>query len=276
MKKINIVIFLFCYLNIYSQQQSILWKIEKDSVVSYILGTNHLFGESFLKENKVTLHKIEESNLVLAENIGESYPIINAREDSSSTDFLNQEQLKLLENISSKKTSINKLQLREIMIIIDRAWAKKSCLNNRERKDSLLLDNFIIKTAQEKGIQVGGLENPSVTLEYINKYTYEEYDDNRLKQIIVAKLNNINKNIKHSHCKIEKKYRNKNYEYNFNEKMEHPILAERNVNWMEKIPNLIEEYKKVFIAVGIAHLDYENGLLNLLKHKGYKVTPIKI
>ena len=176
MKKINIVIFLFCYLNLYSQQQSILWKIEKDSVTSYIIGTNHLFGESFLKKDKVILLKIEESNLVLAENIGESYSIINVREDSSSTGFLNQDQLKLLENISSKKTSINKLQLREIMIIIDEVWAKKSCLNNRERKDSLSLDNFIIKTAQEKGIKVGGLEDPFVALEYINKYTYEEYD----------------------------------------------------------------------------------------------------
>lgn len=276
MKKINIVIFLFCYLNLYSQQQSILWKIEKDSVTSYIIGTNHLFGESFLKKDKVILLKIEESNLVLAENIGESYSIINVREDSSSTGFLNQDQLKLLENISSKKTSINKLQLREIMIIIDDVWAKKSCLNNRERKDSLSLDNFIIKTAQEKGIKVGGLEDPFVALEYINKYTYEEYDDNRLKEIIVAKLNNINKNIKHSHCKIEKNYRNKNYEYNFNKKMEHPILAERNINWMKKIPNLLEEYKKVFIAVGIGHLDYENGILNLLKNEGYNVTPVKI
>ncbi|UYW02487.1 TraB/GumN family protein [Flavobacterium agricola] len=233
-------------------------------------------GKNFKKKNKFLLSKVEESNLVLVENIGESYPIINVRENNLSTDFLNQNQLKLLENIISNKTTIKKLSLKEIMIKIDEVWAKKSCLNNRERKDSLSLDDFLIKSSQEKGIKVVGLEDLSITIEYINKYTYEKFDDDRLKEIIVAKLNNINQNIKHSNCKIEKKYRTKSYDYNFNKNVEHPILAERNINWMRKIPSFLNEYKKVFIAVGIGHLDYENGLLNLLKNEGYSITPIKI
>jgi uncharacterized protein YbaP (TraB family) len=51
------------------------------------------------------------------------------------------------------------------------------------------------------------------------------------------------------------------------------LLTDRNAAWIPKIIELIHQ-KPTFIAVGAAHLAGDEGVLNLLKKKGYKVTPV--
>lgn len=51
------------------------------------------------------------------------------------------------------------------------------------------------------------------------------------------------------------------------------LVTDRNLSWMPKIEKLMR-FQPTFIAVGAAHLAGENGLLNLLLEKGYKVKPV--
>ena len=51
------------------------------------------------------------------------------------------------------------------------------------------------------------------------------------------------------------------------------LMVERNEKWIATIPSIIKD-KSTLIAVGSAHLAGEKGLINLLKAKGYKVTPV--
>jgi len=51
------------------------------------------------------------------------------------------------------------------------------------------------------------------------------------------------------------------------------LLAGRNVNWTTIIPNLIKE-QSCFVAVGAGHLSGDNGLISLLRKKGYSVKAI--
>jgi len=51
------------------------------------------------------------------------------------------------------------------------------------------------------------------------------------------------------------------------------ILANRNQNWVKKLPALMKANSS-FIAVGSAHLAGEQGLINLLIKAGYSVTPV--
>ncbi|NNE99077.1 MAG: TraB/GumN family protein [Pyrinomonadaceae bacterium] len=53
------------------------------------------------------------------------------------------------------------------------------------------------------------------------------------------------------------------------------LLDERNKAWIPKIEKHVNG-GAVFIAVGSAHLGGENGLLNLLRAKGYDLKPIKL
>ena len=51
MKNYLIILITIVSTNTYCQENSVFWKIEKDSIKSYILGTNHIFGEDFIKKN---------------------------------------------------------------------------------------------------------------------------------------------------------------------------------------------------------------------------------
>lgn len=56
-------------------------------------------------------------------------------------------------------------------------------------------------------------------------------------------------------------------------KTAYTLIDQRNIKWVEVIPNLIKDQSS-FIAVGAAHLSGNNGIINLLRKKGYTITPI--
>ena len=51
------------------------------------------------------------------------------------------------------------------------------------------------------------------------------------------------------------------------------LLDERNKNWISQIEALVAK-ESVFIAVGAGHLPGPNGVIELLRKQGYKVTPL--
>ncbi|HML70186.1 MAG TPA: TraB/GumN family protein [Macellibacteroides fermentans] len=52
------------------------------------------------------------------------------------------------------------------------------------------------------------------------------------------------------------------------------LVYDRNLKWMDHIPQLISE-KPSFIAVGVRHLPCKDGLIDLLRRKGYTVESVK-
>ncbi|MGG5209582.1 TraB/GumN family protein [Chryseobacterium sp. MIQD13] len=58
-----------------------------------------------------------------------------------------------------------------------------------------------------------------------------------------------------------------------NAEQEKAMLTDRNKNWAEKIPEIMTK-ESSFFAVGGAHLMGENGIISLLKAKGYTVKPV--
>jgi uncharacterized protein YbaP (TraB family) len=52
------------------------------------------------------------------------------------------------------------------------------------------------------------------------------------------------------------------------------LLYGRNRHWVEQMPDLMKQ-KSILFAVGAGHLPGDQGVINLLRKKGYKVTPMK-
>jgi uncharacterized protein YbaP (TraB family) len=52
------------------------------------------------------------------------------------------------------------------------------------------------------------------------------------------------------------------------------LLTNRNKNWIPKI-EAVAKAKPTFFGVGAAHLAGENGVIKLLRKKGYKVEAVK-
>ena len=59
------------------------------------------------------------------------------------------------------------------------------------------------------------------------------------------------------------------------EEFEEEMLTNRNMNWIKPIQKIIKK-NKAFIAVGAAHLGGPNGVVELLRQKGYTLTPVKL
>lgn len=53
------------------------------------------------------------------------------------------------------------------------------------------------------------------------------------------------------------------------------FYSKRNKEWLPKIEKMMND-KPSFIAIGVAHMEGENGILNLLKSKGYAVNPVQV
>lgn len=53
------------------------------------------------------------------------------------------------------------------------------------------------------------------------------------------------------------------------------FYTNRNLEWLPKIDKMINT-KPAFVAVGVSHLEGEQGLLALLRAKGYTLTPVAI
>ena len=49
----------------------------------------------------------------------------------------------------------------------------------------------------------------------------------------------------------------------------------RNLEWLPKIEKMINA-KPSFISIGVSHLEGEQGLLSLLRGKGYTLTPLSV
>ncbi len=58
------------------------------------------------------------------------------------------------------------------------------------------------------------------------------------------------------------------------ESFEEALLTKRNMNWIPMIEEMAKD-KPTFIAVGAGHLAGENGVINLLRQKGYQVKPVQ-
>ena len=54
------------------------------------------------------------------------------------------------------------------------------------------------------------------------------------------------------------------------------MFLDRNNNWVPKIENFLKDKKTEFVLVGNLHLHGENGILNLLEKKGYKISQAQV
>ncbi len=52
------------------------------------------------------------------------------------------------------------------------------------------------------------------------------------------------------------------------------LLVRRNLNWLKKIEHFLKQKKNYLVIVGAGHLVGEQGVINLLKSKGYRVKQL--
>ena len=274
MLKINLTAIFILFSSIVLSQQSIFWKIKKKGNEAYILGTYHYLGKDFLLNNNIILEKLKKSKIALSENIDSAKIFINKRNENLQLKKMNKNELQTIKRIVPSYIDSNKMTLRELIVTIDGKITQKFCLTDKEKIDETKMDDFIKEYCLKNRIKLEGLEPTEKTFDYLNHNLYSNTTEEKLIEIIKSKIKLLNSENQNINCLILNEYRTKKHIFNFERESQEKFITLRNKDWIVKIDNAIQEKEKAFIFVGLYHLDFKEGLLELLKSRGYSVEEI--
>ena len=130
-----------------------------------------------------------------------------------------------------------------------------------------------VKMAQEKGIEIKGLEKVKEQMDVLDEFlTKEEFMESlEGDEVAITMLRELVTDYMEEDIQgMEKLYSDEEY---MGEEERDLLLTNRNNNWIKKMPKIMKK-KSTFFAVGSAHLIGEIGLIERLRKLGYTVTPI--
>ncbi|MEG0927713.1 TraB/GumN family protein [Chryseobacterium sp.] len=257
---------------------SLLWEVSGNglSKPSYIAGTFHILcNKDFDIKPKVwnALNQSEsfvmEINYTDQNEMGAMQKMMSA--DKKISEQLTSEEAKELDKVlANYGTDLKKVDNHSPQALYALVATKAIPCPPNEVK---MYEIELLKTALKNKKSVSGLEK-------VDDQAYAIGEAYNLREVISQlKLNNEytiasekmteafkNENLKNLDQLIkDPKFMNK--------KQEKLILTDRNTKWAEKMPEMMKKQSS-FFAVGGGHLWGKNGLINLLKEKGYAVKPV--
>ena len=280
---------------------TVLWKIEHpgSTNISYILGTNHLFGEEWVKSHPKIDTLVSSSAIFICESL-----------HSIDTAALT----KLQHNLRSEKRTSKEL-FKEDFEVVNTYFKDKTGSGLVENVDNSseprigviwrIYDYLLGEIAAKRHIKISGNGDPldkslleSATIqkkitvgldpiEVVNSvYTSANLIDEYCSFIIdLIKIDNHDLLVadtrlgQQSYDRIlfgMETYDKAKYDYNFTSKpTKAAMLEKRNKLWMKKLPDLIKS-SNCFIAVGAKHLESRIGIIPELQKMGYVISPIDL
>ncbi len=294
MKKI-FGLFLICFLAANVQGQ-LLWKVSGNGLdkPSYVMGTHHLASLSIKDKIEGMQQALDETSQVYGE--------------VSMSEMMNPESMKAMQQamITQSDTTFQSLFTPDEYIAIHK-FCKENMNFDIEQmpkiKPSFVSNNMVVilylKTftgfnpqeqldmffqmqAQSKGKKVAGLEK----LQFQFDLLYNGSSLKRQAEQLLCIFNDQDKTLRQAK-RLTDLYMAQDLEGMYQlsqEKVGAPcdwtpdeeaaMISDRNKNWAKILPDILKE-APTFIAVGALHLPGTEGLLNLLKQKGYTVEAVK-
>lgn len=282
---------LFIFLSATFAQNTILWRISKQGLknTSYLLGTYHLFGSSFVDRFPVIQQSLAATNLVITEtktDAAKARNYYNARPVSDSLFIVlsasDSEQLMQLFPRNEKSIDLRKFTPGELFLKMQAVYPRLKC-DVPGKNDSLLMDNYIQSLAARAARDQYFLETDSLQIEKLRDATlaYDWTFFRKNAPLILADLrsNRSDKNL----CTLARQFASLSPDYAlktscelFKDKMTNQaLLTTRNKEWMQKLPSLLDN-NNCFIAVGLGHLFNQCGLIQSLRELGFVVEPVRM
>lgn len=261
-----------------AQDKSILWEISGNglSQPSYLLGTIHVMCKKDFEMKPKVLKALEKSESLVME--------INYTDPGEMTAL--QKMLQADKKISEQLTSTEANELDEILkeyhtnlknVDNYSSQALYALISTKAipcpQTEVKMYEIELLQKALKEKKSIKGLESVNDQLNSINKAYHLKDIIAQLKmgkeyEILMQKTINAFKN--EDLKTLDMLLKDKRF---MNEKQEEAMLSNRNKNWVEKMPEMMKK-ESSFFAVGSGHLWGDNGLISLLKSKGYTVKPI--
>jgi uncharacterized protein YbaP (TraB family) len=265
---------------------TIFWKVypqNDPAKVSYILGTNHAFGGSFVDSLPGLKKKLRDAELFICEALLRPDALTPAYGKPNYKALLSNADYSLVNNYLVRNGFVS---LRELdsanfplyMLLVNVVKDEMARQNQIKQSNDLIMDNYLVELARESKKEMLALDSGFVikdkTLGYTGK---DKWLADRLVSFIKAIENNdttMNATLRST----DMKQWNINYEFETDARgtvgtMAQELLIERNAYWLPKLTQSLQQ-KRCFVAVGIGHLMYKKSLLIALMAKGFEVQPV--
>ncbi len=289
MRLYNIVIIIGLFLlipSLYGSEKNhnpnnLLWRISGNGLEapSYLFGTIHVIcaddfvafealEEKMGQTEKLMLElNLQDPNLVMGMQMG-----MVMDDNKTIADLLSEEDFAVVEAFFTDSLNMPLSAVKRVQPFFLVTMMYPHMLGCQPQS----YEGYLMELAAKKEIPLDGLETLQDQLDVFKKLTYEEqaeilmesltdYEKSReeFRQLLDLYLNMDLAGMEQLTHESLGKW----------EEFERSILLERNQRWIPRMEKLMKE-KPVFFAVGAAHLPGENGVLQLLKDKGYTLEPL--
>lgn len=267
-------------------QNSILWEVSGNDLAhsSFLLGSLKFIGEKeyilhteiderlksseiFAIEDEVNHHAQHELNKAIHFAKGQSLRDVLTTDEYKRVESFFESEF----NISKKKFNKNYAKLKPLALSI-------TMTRLALHEDVKFYDIELLKLANDLKIPTYSLESVEREAEAFNAFPVETQAT-----ALIHSVDNF-PNQKSEYEKLEEAYAkgdiDRVFEYSLHPFEKNDLFIEefyfkRNEEWLPKLEKMFSENKS-FVTVGVTHLKGERGLLNLLRTKGYTVTPISV
>ena len=258
-----------------SNDKSLLWEISGNglSKSSYLYGTIHMIcGNDYFLSDKTKKAFTASDNLVLEVNLSDPKELSAAQKLAYGKDPLSKtlspEQLNDLDALLQKRTGmtvkqVDKFSLMTVMSLI--TMKSFGCVDIKS------YEMEFIAMAKESNKSVTGFETLQAQMDFLSK----AYSDAEMITMLQESNDDNTKKMVQNYIQedLPELYKDITAPKVMNEKARKWLLEVRNENWAVKMPDIMKD-KSTFFSVGAAHLLGQQGVINLLRKKGYTVKPI--
>ncbi len=285
--KFKYIVFIFCILFVNAFAQSPVWKISKNGTHLFIAGTIHLLNKDDYPLPKAFDYAYKRSSTIVFEADTNKFsqasfrPLILRKtlysKNKTLADYLDNKTLKELK-LYLKKENIpysNVAKLKPGMLSI-------TLMMEELKKLSLVgigVDEFYSKKATSDKKKIKFLESVFKQLDFLANMG--KNDESAFVKYMLKDLNNIEKEFslmkkawRQGDNEALKKVSLDSWKNKF-PKLYHSLLIERNKAWLPKIVKMLRNKEVELILFGALHLVGDEGILELLKEKGYTITNIE-
>lgn len=258
-------------------QNSLLWKITGNglSKPSYLYGTIHMICEDDFYISPETKEAFASSDkLVLETNLFDPKVLFAVQKlmmsDTPQSKRLSPAMYAEMDSLLKVKTgtSLSQFDNFKLSAIVSILSMKAfSCTNPKSYEAEFN------KMALAEKKEITGLETMQEQMDYLNKAFTDEATLAHLKAFDEQKAN-LGDMLKHYKAgDLEQLHQLITDDKVMDKSTLELLVYQRNANWAAKMPEMMKD-SSGFFAVGAGHLGGSRGLIELLRSKGYIVTPV--
>lgn len=283
MKRLLLVAFGFIslYTNAQNLENSLLWKISGNglSQPSYLFGTVHITCDATLS-TKVNTALDATKQLYLELDMDDPNMMkemmggMAMKDGATMTSLLSSEDYKLVEDFIKSKTGMPLKMLDSYKPFLVSAMLMPAMLDCKAQS----IEQSLIDATKKQNEEIFGLETVQEQLDVFDAIPYKE----QMEDLLASAKDNM-ANDRAEYKKMMELYNAQKLnelmafmKSSKNKTASHDdvLLINRNKNWIPRIEKIAKE-KPTLFGVGAGHLGGENGVIMLLRKKGYKVEAVK-